>query len=131
MSKVLTQTYDTSAVRNETLGQKQERFAVYVSLLLSKAFSLGYQIRLGEVYRTPEQAELNAQKGIGIRNSLHTLRLAIDLNVFREGVWLQKSEQLEELGTYWESLAPDCRWGGRFRPKPDGNHFSIEHLGVK
>lgn len=96
--------------------------------LVDKATELGYELTLAEAYRPPELAELYASQGRGIRNSLHTLRLAIDLNVFRQGQWLHTGTQFEDLGIYWESLAPDCRWGGRFQ---DGNHFSIEHRGVK
>jgi len=55
-------------------------------------------------------------------------RLAVDLNLFRGGKWLDKSEDHKQLGDYWESLAPDARWGGRFG---DGNHYSIEHGGRK
>lgn len=33
------------------------------------------------------------------------------------------------LGQYWESLGGS--WGGRFKSRPDGNHFSLEHDGVR
>lgn len=116
---------------NETLGQKQRRFTQYVALLIQYAYARGYELSFGEAYRTPEQAKLNAQAGTGIANSLHTQRLAIDLNLFKDGVYLTQSEYYEPLGRFWEGLAPDCRWGGRFKPRADGNHFSIEHNGVK
>ncbi|HBJ0947911.1 TPA: M15 family metallopeptidase, partial [Escherichia coli] len=32
-------------------------------------------------------------------------------------------------GEYWESLGGS--WGGRFKSRPDGNHFSLEHNGVR
>ena len=88
---------------------------------------------MAEAYRTPEQAAWNAQHGTGIRNSLHTQRLAIDLNLFQEkdpGQWeyLTRTEEYEKLGVYWESLDPLCAWGGRFS---DGNHFSLQHDGRK
>jgi hypothetical protein len=97
-------------------------------MLIEYAYAQGYELTLGEAWRTPEQAQRNAQAERGIAKSLHVERLAIDLNLFRGGKWLDKSEDHKPLGEYWESLAPDCRWGGRFG---DGNHYSIEHAGRK
>jgi len=51
-----------------------------------------------------------------------------DFNLFKDGVFLQGTEDHRPLGEYWESLDPLCRWGGRFN---DGNHYSIEHEGIK
>jgi hypothetical protein len=34
------------------------------------------------------------------------------------------------LGDYWKTLDPACCWGGDFS-KPDGNHFSYTHNGIK
>jgi len=82
----------------------------------------------GEAYRTSEQAAWNAARGIGIKDSQHCKRLAVDLNLFRNGVYLTDTESYKPYGEYWESLNPLNRWGGRFS-KPDGNHFeSREHL---
>ena len=112
----------------ETLREKQSRFTRLVGMLIEYAYAQGYELTLGEAWRTPEQAQRNAQAGKGIANSLHVERLAIDLNLFRAGKFLQASEDHKPLGEYWESLAPDARWGGRFG---DGNHYSIEHAGRK
>lgn len=112
----------------ETLRQKQSRFVRLVGLLINYAYEQGYELTFGEAWRTPEQAARNAAAGRGIVNSLHIERLAIDFNLFRGGKWLQATEDHRPLGEYWESLAPDCRWGGRFN---DGNHYSIEHAGRK
>lgn len=114
----------------ESLRQKQSRFCLYVSLLIDYAYRNGYELTFAEAFRTPEQAELNAEKGTGIARSLHCERLAIDLNLFRNGKYLTSTEAHRPLGEYWESLAPDNRWGGRFRDskgnaKPDGNHYSL------
>lgn len=113
-----------------TLGEKQRRFTELVARLISWAYDEGYELTFGEAYRTPEQAALNAKTGAGISNSLHTQRLAVDLNLFINGVYQPKSEAYEPLGAYWKELDPDCRWGGDFA-KPDGDHFSLEHNGVK
>ncbi len=114
----------------ETLRQKQSRFVRLVGLLIEESYRQGFELTFAEAYRTPEQAKLNQQAGRGISNSLHTSRLAIDLNLFKDGVFLPDSTSHLPLGIFWESLAPDCRWGGRFK-RPDGNHYSIEHNGVK
>jgi len=115
---------------SETLRQKQSRFIRYLGDLIDFAYEAGFELTGGELYRTPEQAALNASSGAGIKNSLHTLRLAVDLHLFKDGVFLEHSEDYKPLGVFWESLAVDCVWGGRFS-KPDGNHFSITHNGVK
>lgn len=112
----------------ETLRQKQSRFVRLVGLLIEYAYAHGYELTFGEAWRTPEQAALNAQSGKGISNSLHIDRLAIDFNLFSNGKFLTDSESHRQLGEYWESLAPDCVWGGRFK-RPDGNHYSIRHNG--
>jgi len=111
-----------------TLGEKQRVFAFNVGRLIVWANAQGYQVTLGEAYRTPEQAALNAAKGSGISNSLHTQRLAIDLNLFRDGAFLSDSEDHRPLGEYWKLMYPDNRWGGDFS-KPDGNHYSMTHEG--
>jgi len=108
----------------ETLRQKQSRFALGVALLIQKADELGYAVTFGEAWRTPEQAKWNASQGIGTATSLHIDRLAVDLNLYKNGEWLSKSEDHKILGEWWESLGADYRWGGRFK-RPDGNHYSI------
>lgn len=118
------------------LLQKQQMFTVLVSRLILFAKTRGYDLTFGEAYRTPEQAALNAKNGTGISNSLHTKRLAIDFNLFKDGKWLDKSEDFKFLGEFWKSLDPECCWGGNFKdaagkPKPDGNHFSLSYMGVK
>ena len=113
------------------LGEKQELFMRLLPRLLDRAHELGYNVRGGELERRPEMAKLYAEQGKGTLNSLHILRLAIDLHLFKNGEYLTASEAHESLGQYWKSLHPLCRWGGDFKPKPDGNHYSIEHEGRK
>lgn len=111
-----------------SLGAKQRLFSLLVSRLLSRAYELGYELSLGEAYRPPETAALYAKKGKGISGSLHSQRLAIDLNLFQDGTYLRKSEDHRPLGEWWEKQHELCRWGGRFG---DGNHYSFEHGGKK
>ena len=113
----------------ETLGQKQRRFAKLLPMLIDKAHELGFEVSLGDAYRDPRvHGEFGVKSGYGAARSCHKLRLAVDLNLFKNGKYLDGSEHHKELGEWWESQGPDHRWGGRFS---DGNHYSIEHNGAK
>lgn len=114
------------------LIHKQFEFSRLLPRLIDKAYELGFTVTLGECYRSPEEAKRLAKLGLGIIGSLHTSKLAIDLNLFRDGVYLTSSEAHRELGTWWEmqSAGKDftCHWGGHWE---DGNHYSIGHGGKK
>lgn len=101
-----------------TLREKQSKFARMIADLIIWAYDHGYELTFGDAYRDP-------RVHYGHPKSLHRSRLAIDLNVFRDGVYLQIGEQYPDLGEYWESIGGS--WGGRFQ---DGNHFSLEHGGM-
>lgn len=113
---------------SETLGQKQRRFSLQVAFLIQEAYRQGYELTLGEAWRPPEMAKIYAAQGKGIPNSLHIEKLAIDLNLFKAGRYLTSSASHRPLGEWWEAQGKDHRWGGRWG---DGNHYSIEHNGVK
>ena len=114
---------------SETLGQKQRRFAKMVPRLIDKAHELGYEVTLGDAFRDPRAfGALGVKMSYGAVFSCHKVRLAIDLNLYRDGAYLTSTEDHRKLGEWWESLAPDHCWGGRFE---DGNHYSITHEGVK
>lgn len=108
-----------------TLRQKQSRFAFLIARLLIFISENDYEVTFGETYRTPEQAKLNEKKGTGVRNSLHTKRLAIDLNLFKDGKYLSSTESHRLFGEWWERQHSNCRWGGRFK---DGNHYEFTEL---
>lgn len=113
-----------------TLGEKQRKFTLYVALLIQYAYARGFELTFAEAYRTPEQAAVNASNGTGTLTSLHISRLAIDLNLFRDGAYLTGTADHRPLGNFWKSLDPLCCWGGDFS-KPDGNHYSMLHEGRK
>ena len=112
-----------------TLSEKQQLFVYMIAQLISFAQEKGLRLTFGEAYRTPEQAKLNARTGKGISNSLHTQRLAVDFNLFVNGQYKTRTEDYLPLGEYWESLGGT--WGGRFKSRPAGNHFSLEHNGMR
>lgn len=105
------------------LGDAQREFARLVARLIDKAHDLGFEVTLGAAYRSPEEAAR-----LGFANSNHTRCLAIDLNLFRNKVYLTRTEDHRLLGEWWEKQHPLARWGGRFA---DGNHYSFEWEGVK
>lgn len=113
----------------ESLREKQSRLLVMVAHLILKAKELGYEGTGGDFYRAPElHGVVGEKKGYGHRNSSHKVRLAFDLNLFKDGKFLTTTEDHKTLGEWWEAQAPDARWGGRFN---DGNHYSLEHEGHK
>lgn len=112
-----------------TLGQKQRHFTRMVGLLIEFAYQNGFELTVGDAYRDPRlHGEVGVKKGYGHPKSAHKQRLAIDFNLFKDGKYLDKTEDHQPLGEYWESLGGS--WGGRFQT-PDGNHYSLEHNGVK
>lgn len=118
------------------LLKQQFAFTLNSAKLIQFAYERGYTMSYGDAYRDPRLAELNAVAGIGIRTTLHTKRLAVDLSLFKDGKLLSSSEAYQFLGDFWKSLDPTNCWGGDFRddkgrPVPDGNHFSSTYGGVK
>lgn len=108
-----------------TLRQKQSTFAFLVARLLLFMNERGYEFTLGEAYRSPEEAARLAKLKIGIRNSFHIKKLAIDINLFKNGKYLSSSESHRLFGEWWERQHPNCRWGGRW---DDGNHYEFTEL---
>lgn len=110
----------------ESLSARQRRFARLVPRLIDKAHELGFEVTLGDAYRDPRVfGPMGVAKGYGRARSAHKQRLAIDLNLFRNGVFLTSTADHEPLGLWWEQQGGT--WGGRFN---DGNHYSLEHGGV-
>lgn len=110
-----------------TLESEQQTFTENVCKLLEFIVTKGFHATLGECYRTRQQAMLYAHEGLGIVNSLHCQRLAIDLNIFMaDEKLLTTVEEYRPFGEYWESLNPLNVWGGRWKHRPDADHFEME-----
>lgn len=99
-----------------TLREKQSLFVTMVARLIDFATINGYELTFGDTYPSKQHKP----------NSLHAMGLAIDLNLFKKGQYLSATEDHETLGLFWESIGGS--WGGRFN---DGNHYSLEHGGMK
>jgi hypothetical protein len=93
------------------LQEKQSQFVRKIALLILFAYDQGYELTFGDAY---------ASTGHKI-GSYHYKRLAIDLNLFRDGKYLAETKDHRPLGLFWESLGDQCTWGGNFN---DGNHYS-------
>lgn len=113
-----------------TLNQKQAEFTYTMGCFIVWAFENKHQLIGAEWFRPPELAELYAQQGRGIKNSVHRYKLAVDLFLLKNGTVTWNTEDYRVLGEKWESMHPLARWGGRFKNR-DAVHFSFEHNGVK
>jgi hypothetical protein len=112
---------------SETLREKQSRFARMVPRLIDKATELGYEVTLGDANRDERVfGAVGVFKGYGNPSSCHKIRLAIDLNLFKNGKFLGSTEDHRQLGEWW--ITQGGAWGGEFN---DGNHYSLEHEGHK
>jgi len=91
------------------LNKDQIKFTQMIGLLIGYANLLGYGLTFSDAYATTGH----------IKNSFHGKRLAVDFNLFIDGVYQETTEAHEPLGLYWELIGGT--WGGRFN---DGNHYS-------
>jgi len=97
-----------------TLGKKQEKFSLMLSRLIAYIYKMGYQVRMGDVWAHDGHKE----------NSNHYIKLAADINLFKDGKYLTETEDHKLFGKFWEEMGGS--WGGKYQ---DGNHYSIEHNG--
>ena len=98
------------------LRKKQSKFVKMVALLLLYAEHLGYEITFGDAWASTGHMD----------DSLHYYRLAIDLNLFKNGRYQRTTKAHEPLGKFWKSIGGS--WGGDWG---DGNHYSLEYDGRK
>ena len=106
-----------------SLSAQQQKFTRMIPGLLNKAFELGYEVTLGDAFRDPRVHGAFGQKvSYGASKSFHKQRLAIDLNLFKDGKYLPGTEDHKALGEWW--IAQGGTWGGKFKVA-DGNHYSL------
>jgi hypothetical protein len=94
-----------------SLSELQRLFVKLVGLLIDHAYSQGYELTFAEAFRTPEQAQWDFEHHTGIVNSLHCVRLAIDLNLFVDGVYQTDGAAYAPLGAFWKTLHPSAAGG--------------------
>ena len=105
------------------LGAKRKLFTKCVYRLLGVMLEAGYEPMLGR----------DGEKHM--EHSLHYDGLAWDIDLTKNGVLLDKTEDHEVFGRYWEGLDADCFWGGNGEKqdglKNDGRHYSVTMGGRK
>jgi len=94
------------------MRKQQSRFVFMVALLIIYAYFKGYELTFGDAWAKRGEGRPHSKK------SFHYDRLAIDLNLFKDGVYLSKTEDHEPLGKFWKLLGGS--WGGAYG---DGNHY--------
>ena len=104
-----------------SLSEQQRQFSAIVGLLLhylpilSSQLGHSYEVTLGDAFSKAEFA-------VHSLNSFHYKRLAIDLNLFIDGIYQTTTEAHKPLGEFWQLIGGS--WGGLF-PRKDGNHYSL------
>ena len=112
------------------LGQKQREFSYHVTQLIQHIYAMGYAVTLGDAYRDPRSHGKMGEEGpYGRSASAHKQRLAIDLNLFVDNMYIADTGPHEQFGIWWKALHKENEWGGDFHP-PDGNHYSRRHSGI-
>lgn len=98
------------------LFDKQTEFCRKIAVLKLVAYEMGYTMTEGDGYR-------DERVHYGSPNSLHRKRLAKDLNIFKDGVWLKDGSGHDEIHRVWSMM------GGADPIPGDANHYSLEHEG--
>ena len=110
------------------LGKQQELFMRLLPQLLLAIHDLGYECRGGDLFRDSRvHGKMGENEGYGHRNSNHKQKLAIDLYLTRDGVYLvddAAKDAHNEIHDRRDEL------GGGKRIKHDLNHYSLERHGM-
>jgi hypothetical protein len=109
-----------------TLGDAQRKFTRMIARLIEHAYEEGYELTFGDAYRDPRVHGASGEKlanSYSAAYSCHKLRLAVDLNLFKDGKYLTTDEAHAPLKDFWESI------GGGRRIPGDANHYSLEWEG--
>lgn len=107
-----------------SLINAQWEFLKNLSELIQFIESKGHIATGGELQRTIYQQKEYLRTGrTQTINSLHLSKMAIDLAIFKDNIWLQDRESLQQFGNFWESLHPDNEWGGNWKSFIDLPHF--------
>jgi hypothetical protein len=104
-----------------TLREKQSAFVSCLGELIAFAENKGWELTLGEGFVSSKTGHM--------RDSLHYIKLAQDLNLFVLGKWKDRDcPEWQAMGAFWKTLYPLAKWGGDF-DSVDLNHFSLGHGG--
>jgi len=112
-----------------SLNAKQVEFSYEMACFQVWCFKNGYDFIEAESFRPRWVAAEYAKRGKGIKNSVHTKKLARDLFRVKDGKITWKRKYYEEMGAEWKRRNVLARWGGDFKRR-DAVHFSWIHKGV-
>ena len=122
------------------LSEVQREFTRDIAKLIVYAYQQGIELTFGDAYRPLTMQYLyyygykildksgvlelvKAKRRSKTLNSKHQKRCAVDFNFFINNKLTYKKEDVELLGTYWESLNEKNKWGGNFTSFTDTPHF--------
>jgi len=94
-------------------------FRARVELLLERMRARGFDAMVWETYRSRGRAAQLADAGRGVKDSMHTLGLAVDI-VSESKKWGPGEDFWAALGEEAEALS--LTWGGRWPTRPDKPH---------
>lgn len=132
------------------LSEAQAHFSLMIAKLIIWGKDEGYTFTFGEANRTDAQQILyytgydivinndvpvliKSKKKTKTLNSNHKERLAIDLNIFKNGKYITSFEDTKPVGDKWESMDIKNRWGGDWNKNDikdgfiDTPHFEYKH----
>ncbi len=103
----------------------QAEFLLQICELIQWATKEGFVITGGELARPVEMQQIYVKTGRSkTLQSSHLDRLAIDLNVFKDGK-LCTRDGMRVIGDRWEAMHPKNRWGGNWRGLVDAGRSSF------
>lgn len=110
------------------LGEQQELFMRLLPDLLDHIHEQGYEVRGGDLFRDSRlHGVMGIKIGYGHRNSNHKQKLAIDLYLTKDGVYLTGLDAKTAhnlIHDHWDTI------GGGSRIPHDLNHYSLERDGM-
>lgn len=96
-----------------TLREKQSLFVFNIHKLIEWAYRNGFELTFGEAWRSEATQHIYVSTGKSkTLNSRHLQRLAVDFNIFRNGLLINSPVDIKPLGDFWVTLHTDNVWGG-------------------
>ena len=95
------------------LSERRRIFSRNIALLILYGHGIGLECAIDDAKRPRTN-----------NYSLHPDGLAVDLVMYKNGVYQRNPGPYQPLGDFWLSLHQDNEWGGRWA-KRDANHFEM------
>ena len=96
-----------------SLRKRQSEFAYAIGKLINFIYECGDEVTFGDTYPGKFKHSPTGK---------HPKGLAVDLNLFINGIYQESTEAHAKYGAYWKGLGGI--WGGDFKNK-DGNHYEF------